>query len=187
MTPYELAALIGASSPILRPIAQRAAQLLLRLLRPATDRAAERLADTLFPENPAASDLPSVALHWRARNTALVLDRTAQIFADEKIVVREVPRSWLLPLLEAAGNVEDPDLQEMWARLLASGVEDDECQHPMFVDALRRMSPEDARILSTAWPALVGMTPGEFGDAMMPAGPEQERLHALGVIVSATA
>jgi len=145
MTPYELAAVVAAASPISRPFAQRAAQLFFRFFRPTTDRGGTELADVLFPERPAATDLPSLVVHWKACNTALLLVRTDEVLQQEKIDVREVPHSWVLPLLDAASNVDDVDLREFWARLLASGVAADEHQHPMWVKILAQMSMTDAR------------------------------------------
>ncbi len=186
MTPYELAALVGAATPITRPFAQRAAQLFFRLLRPATDRGGAELADFLFPEGPAGTDVPSLVVHWKARNTALVLVRARAIMDDEKIEVREVPRSWVLPLLDVAGNVEDPDLQEMWARLLASGVAADEHRHPMWVKILAQMSAEDARafarVCSEADELGVPYVDGTPGfDSSGPEVMQMVRLVALGV------
>ena len=64
------------------------------------------------------------------------------------IAVRVVPTGFLLPLLEACGDIEDEELEELWARLLASGVEGDSNQHPSFVDTLRRLDRTDAEFLA---------------------------------------
>jgi len=84
---------------------------------------------------------------WRWRNRIRIAKRAEEIMAEEEIPARVLPPGFLLPLLDAAGDVEDPDLQQMWARLLASGVREDRHQHPMLVDTLRRMSREDAEFL----------------------------------------
>lgn len=84
---------------------------------------------------------------WQWRNRVRIANRAAEIMEKDGIARRIVPPSFLLPLLEAAGNVEDRDLSEMWARLLASGVAADEHQHPLWVKILAQMSAEDARAL----------------------------------------
>jgi len=60
------------------------------------------------------------------------------------IAARLLPAGFLLPLLEAAGDVEDPVLSELWSRLLASGVADNKHRRPVFVDVLKRMDHDDA-------------------------------------------
>lgn len=82
---------------------------------------------------------------WRWRNRILIAHRAAVILERDRISRRVVPPAFLLPLLDEAGNAEDPDLREMWAQLLASGVEADAHQHPMWVRVLAQMSGEDAR------------------------------------------
>lgn len=82
---------------------------------------------------------------WQWRNRVRIASRAAEIIERDGIARRIVPPSFLLPLLDDAGNVEDPDLQAMWARLLASGVAADEHQHPMWIKILAQMSAEDAR------------------------------------------
>jgi hypothetical protein len=83
---------------------------------------------------------------WQWRNRIRIANRAAEMMNKDGIARRIVPPSFLLPLLDAASNVDDPDLQEMWARLLASGVATDEHQHPMWVKILAQMSAEDAHV-----------------------------------------
>jgi hypothetical protein len=52
-----------------------------------------------------------------------------------------------MPLLDATGNAGDPILQELFAQLLASAVEDEAHQQPSYIETVRRMSPTDARNL----------------------------------------
>jgi hypothetical protein len=46
------------------------------------------------------------------------------------------------------GNVDDEDLQELWARLLASAMVDNENQHPAYISILQQFSPDEAKIFS---------------------------------------
>lgn len=60
-------------------------------------------------------------------------------------------RGFLLPLLNAAGTTEDPDLQELWAQLLASAVSDEEFQQVAYIKILEQLSPAEARILNVVY------------------------------------
>ncbi len=84
---------------------------------------------------------------WQWSNRVRIVARAQQIMDGNSIAARVIPKGFLLPLLEAAGNVEDPDLQEMWARLLASSVKSDEFQHPTFIEALRQLTSDEAKIV----------------------------------------
>jgi hypothetical protein len=84
---------------------------------------------------------------WRWKNRLKIAARSRDILDSKKVQVEVLPPSFLLPLLDAAGNVDDPDLAEMWAQLLAGGSQDDCHRHPAFIETLRWMSGEDARFL----------------------------------------
>ena len=87
---------------------------------------------------------------WKWENRVRCAARAMEIMREEEIAVRVVPPEFLLPVVEAAGYEGDSTLNEMWARLLASGAKDDRYQQPMFIRILRDFSPEDARVLKRA-------------------------------------
>src|SRR5258706_10944326 len=53
---------------------------------------------------------------WRWKNRLKIAARAKDILDSKKVQVDVLPPSFLLPLLDAAGNVDDPDLEEMWAQ-----------------------------------------------------------------------
>lgn len=93
----------------------------------------------------AAGDLAADQVRfWQWKNRLRIATLAKKRMESEGIAVRVVPPGFLLPLLEAVGNVEEPELQELWSRLLASAVADRDSQHPMFVQTLKRMNAVDA-------------------------------------------
>jgi len=118
---------------------------------------------------------------WQWQNRIRIAVRASEIIEQQQIARRVLPPGFLLPLLEAAGNVEDPDLQHLWASLLASAVGDDSSQHPLYIATLRGMDGADARLLrrlalhATRETAIT--VPAEAGDDRSAA-----RLIALGLL-----
>jgi hypothetical protein len=70
-----------------------------------------------------------------------------EIIEKDRTAVRVIPPSFFLTYLDAAGNVDDETLDELWARLLASAVADDSAQQLGFIGVLRQFTPDEARIL----------------------------------------
>lgn len=140
-----VAALVKASQPIAVPVVTKATALLGRLLGPGATALGDRLGEFLRPPAPTQPTVLDAIAMWRHGNMTLLLARTAEVLVERGVKPRPIPIAVLLPLLEAASLVDDADLCEMWAQLLASGVEADEHKHPMWVRILSQMSGEDAR------------------------------------------
>lgn len=51
-------------------------------------------------------------------NRVRIAARVQEFLDEKKIPPRVLPKGFLLPLIEAAGNVEDPDLQDSGPALL---------------------------------------------------------------------
>ena len=85
--------------------------------------------------------------HWQCRNRIRVLLKVKQRLELTGVPPRVVPRGFLLPILQASGNVEDDELQELFANLLVAGVSSDDSQHPAFVQVIRQISVNEARLL----------------------------------------
>jgi hypothetical protein len=68
--------------------------------------------------------------------------------AAEKItVVTEIPpKAFMVPFVEAVQNVEDENLQDMWAELLASAAQDETAQQVRYVNVLSQMDAADAEL-----------------------------------------
>ena len=87
---------------------------------------------------------------WKWQNRVRMAARAKEIMEEMKVAARIVPPSFLLPVIEAAGYMDDATLQDMWAHLLVSGVQRDAAQQPLFIRLLRDFSPLDARVFKTA-------------------------------------
>ncbi|MCE9637136.1 MAG: DUF4393 domain-containing protein [Planctomycetes bacterium] len=184
-----LAALVKASQPVAVPVVKRATSLLGKLLGPGADALGARIGEFLTPPTPVQPTVLDAIARWRHGNMTLLLARTAEVLDKRGVEPRPIPIAVLFPLLEAASLVDDVDLTEMWAQLLASGVEADEHQHPMWVRILAQMSAVDARAFAAAC-----ATTDRDGVPFAPPGvrpmfaiggqhPEDTRLNALDVVV----
>ena len=63
------------------------------------------------------------------------------------IPARVLTPDFFLPFVRDCGDASDESLQDAWARLLASAVEDDDCEHVAFVHALKNLSGTDIKVL----------------------------------------
>jgi hypothetical protein len=81
-------------------------------------------------------------VHNKLRLAAEMLDKP-------ELLQKELPPSFLLPWVEAAKDVDAPELNVMFARLLASAADDEPGRHPALMDAVRRMNVDDARLLQS--------------------------------------
>ena len=85
---------------------------------------------------------------WQWTNRIRIAHRAKKLLEKDHLAPKFVPPDFLLPVLENAGNVSDPALQELWAQLLASAVADAKNQHPSFIHILRQLSKGEAVLLS---------------------------------------
>src|SRR5687767_11260208 len=85
-------------------------------------KTAFRLIESLFgrPMKAAGELLVDELRFWQWRNRVRKVLRAKEIIDRDGIAARVIPPSFLLPLLDSMGNVEDETLDEMWSRLLAS-------------------------------------------------------------------
>ncbi len=83
---------------------------------------------------------------WQLRQRITIAAKAKQLLDKRKIAPHSIATGFLLPFFEAAGNAEESELQDMWAELLASAVENDDAQHPVFIETLRKMSGVDAKL-----------------------------------------
>lgn len=115
------------------------------------------LVDSLLGEpcKVAGNMLADQVYYWQWRNRVRMAHRAKEMMDQDRIAPRVLPNGFLIPLLDAAGNVEEPDLQEMWARLLVSGIESDEHCHPGFVQVLSQFGGLDASILERCKEAII--------------------------------
>ena len=120
----------------------------LDVAKPAVETAS-RLIENLLGEpcrvlGGIASD---TLLAWQWKNRVKIANRAGAIIDAEGIDARQVAPSFLLPWLNSAGNIDEPDLQEMWARLLATATSDAGIQQASFVSTLSQLSRDEAVLL----------------------------------------
>ncbi|WP_437194574.1 Abi-alpha family protein [Planctomicrobium sp. SH527] len=120
--------------PINPELARSGANLIEKLLGKPCEVVGELLGDQIY--------------FWQWQNRLRIAARANQILEKNKLAAKITPPSFLLPLLDAAGNVDDETLSEMWSHLLASGISAASHRHPAYVQLLKQMSSDEARSLA---------------------------------------
>lgn len=128
--PTDLANVADKFADLAKPFAEEGARLLEGLLGHPCQVAGELLTDQIY--------------WWQWRNRLRIAHKAKAILDSDGTSTKVVPPDFLLPLLEAAGNVEDTSLQDLWANLLAEGVRHETARHPAFVRTLQQMNGTDA-------------------------------------------
>jgi len=86
---------------------------------------------------------------WRWKNRWRIAERAAEILKTKTIrQSAPVPPDFVIPLIEASGEIENPSLSEMWSELLANGIASVDSRHPAFISVLKELSGDDAKALS---------------------------------------
>ena len=123
------------------------------------------------------------ALRCRAR--LRVIEKARERLEAVKAEPIQVPPGFIVPFLDACGDAQEDEIQDLWAALLANAVQDAAAQDPAFVQILRSMSPGDAQALTAFLDAAepggvinLGLTLG--GPMRLPK--ERSHLVSLGVL-----
>lgn len=133
MEEITLAGALIAAAHVARPVVESGVHFLRSLLGESVQIAGAMISDRLYL--------------WQLENRVSIAAKARKLVEDCHIPPRQVATGFLFPLLEAAGNVEDENLQDLWAQLLANAVNADSAQHPLFIETLKRMSHADAVFL----------------------------------------
>ena len=88
---------------------------------------------------------PGGRLQWG--NRLRILAKAKKKMDENEDAAKVLPPGFFLPFLEAAGNVEDEDVEELWANLLANSLSIPDAQHPMVLNVLKQLSGQDAQQL----------------------------------------
>jgi hypothetical protein len=164
-----LAGALIAVAHVAKPVVEAGVQFIRDLLGQPIKIAGGMIADSVYL--------------WKLENRVRIAEQAKATLKRKGIPPRQVATGFLLPLLDAAGNVDQPDLQELWAQLLARGVEKDDAQHPAFIETLRRMSAEDARFLKQLAASGQVKPRDRFNaEVVRPDMPVVARLLALGLL-----
>lgn len=84
---------------------------------------------------------------WQWQNRLRIADKAKAIMEERRIEERQLHPDFLLPYIKDCGDASDETLQDAWARLLASAVEDEANEHIAFVNILKSMNGMDVRVL----------------------------------------
>lgn len=117
---------------------------------------------------------------WQWKNRVRIAARAQRILSGSNIAPRVLPPGFLLPLIEAAGNVEEDSMQEMWANLLVNATEGDQSHQRMYIETLRSISAHDAAEFTRLIEAGAHVVKGDDWDCY-------SRLQALGLLEPAAA
>ena len=145
-----IAGAAAAGEAIGDPVGEKLADFLERLAGDAIDGLGKRLSAAVAGPAPQDDSLAAVLARWRSRNVVLVLRQANAILDGAGAEARQVPATFLVPLLDSASQTSDETLREWWATLLANGVQLAEVRHPMWIRILAQMSDEDAREFARA-------------------------------------
>ncbi|WP_428058199.1 DUF2806 domain-containing protein [Candidatus Avelusimicrobium faecicola] len=86
----------------------------------------------------------------KQQNIEEVLEYAKNILEQEKEVSKEpVSQTWLSNFFEAAGNVEEEDLQKIWGKLLAGEIKQPNSYSLRTLNTLKNMTSNEARIFQS--------------------------------------
>jgi len=85
---------------------------------------------------------------WQWQNRLRIMDRADEIMRQRGIRHREMHPDFLLPFVRDCGDVSSESLQETWARLLTSAVNDESNEHIAFVNTLHNLTSTDVRVIN---------------------------------------
>ncbi|HBE69146.1 MAG TPA: hypothetical protein DDW52_13430 [Planctomycetaceae bacterium] len=120
---------------IAKPIVETASNLLERLAGKPCEIAGEIVADQLYA--------------WQCARRISIFNKASENLKRERIDPRTIAPGFLMPLLEAAGNIDDEELQKLWANLLVSAVESDSAQVSNYIETLRGITRVEAQLLTS--------------------------------------
>jgi hypothetical protein len=121
----------------------------VQLAKPVVDGGCKLIESLLGePCRIAGAMLADQVYAWQWQNRIRIAHRAARLLEECEVAERVLPAGFLVPLLDRAGNVDDPTLEEMWARLLCAGVRDPGAAHPAFITLLSQLSRNEAVLLS---------------------------------------
>ena len=84
--------------------------------------------------------------NWQWKNRIKIASRASELTGDQCPPVSLMPKGFFLRFIDYSGNVEDNELQEIWARLLADSTVTHSQFHPLLLSALQGLDPDDARL-----------------------------------------
>lgn len=121
-----MATLITGAVDLARPVVESGCRLIDDLLGKPCRVSGALLSDQIYA--------------WQWANRIRIANRAREILDKYSVPEQVLPTGFLVPLLDQIGNVDQPELQNLWAQLLASAVESELARHPSFVSILSQLS-----------------------------------------------
>jgi hypothetical protein len=133
---------------------------------PIEDKAVEELANTTrhYLDQILLAPLSEVGLlardqisFWRFKNQVKMVGKAQKLIQERKLSPESVKNSVLpeqiVPLIEEGSNAADPELNDMFAKLLASAIDPKtkDLVHPSYAKIVAQLSPLEARIIKTIY------------------------------------
>lgn len=85
--------------------------------------------------------------YWQWANRLNIAEKAGKKLLAKGLLAHSLPMDFAIPLLREAGDIADDFLQNWWAELIASAIEDPTYAHIAFVNTLHSMSPSDVVFL----------------------------------------
>lgn len=128
---------------------QEAAEAVCGLAKRIVDTGCKLIEDLLGePCKVAGGMLADQVYSWQLSNRVRIAARASQIIDESKLPREAIPPGFFLTFLDCCKNVAEPELQELWARLLASAVADHSSANTSYVKILEQLSVADAKVLA---------------------------------------
>jgi abortive infection alpha-like protein len=111
----------------------------------------KRIAGPLADE--IGESLALLARPYRIALSVKMFKKTQRTLKEAGLPAQPVPPRLFLPMLEAASIENDEDLHTKWSALLANAASSPEKVHPSFIEILKQLTPDDARLLDKLYTA----------------------------------
>jgi hypothetical protein len=111
----------------------------------------KRIAGPLADE--VGESLALVARPYRIKLSLKMFQKTQRMLEEAGLTPQAVPPRLFLPMVEAASIENDEDLHTKWSALLATAASSPDRVHPSFIEILKQLTPDDARLLDKFYTA----------------------------------
>lgn len=94
---------------------------------------------------------------WRVKRKLRFLKEIKRLLDEADSDIKPIATKLFFPVYEAASIEDDDDMQTRWAALIANEATKIGSVHPSFIEILRQMSPDDARLLDRLYDRCITM------------------------------
>ncbi|HTT23320.1 MAG TPA: Abi-alpha family protein [Candidatus Sulfotelmatobacter sp.] len=84
---------------------------------------------------------------WRFKRQLRLLQEVKRLIEQSGKDIKPIATRLFFPVLEAASIEDDDEMQTRWAALLANEATSVGSMHPSYIDILKQLAPDDARLL----------------------------------------